>query len=312
VDAINTWGGRAIAVAALIAIATTGVFGDLFAAIPGFDSIPLPELPLPTVTPPNPPQEGIGSGIIVYYYGGWSSSIRDRLINTPPEFVVLNTPAGAYKPSTPSEADIDALQAVGIKVLSYIPLGNLIHYQYAEDSPSNTRTFVRSCIAAVAAEGCYGVWFDEGGMGNWRDDRYSGSFMDVTMQAPAIDMYGDANTWSGYTMADPIEYAQGLGLYVITGNGSSDSRWCFQNGIDAVDQYFIRETGPSPAPVATGMEVGNVGKCSVLSSGYTSLSQAIAYTRGALANGFRSAGACYNYGSMPNWYESYVAGVRAP
>jgi hypothetical protein len=183
----------------------------------------------------------------------------------------------------------------------------MVQFKYAADSPPNDRTYVRKCITDVAAEGCFGVWFDEGGVGNWKDyaGRYAGSMMDMTLKAPALDMYGKPNSWSGYTMRDWIGHAHNLGLYVITGNSSNEARYTNVNSFDVLDQVFMRETPATSAPVPAGVEIGHVGKCQVLAHGFSDAASAAAYTKGAILNGYGSAFACHDYGTLAAWYEEY-------
>ena len=248
-----------------------------------------------------------GNRLCAFYYGlAADTTFRARIKARPPEFIVIETAGGAYHRTAVTPAVIADIQSTGAKALSYVPTGNMVQFRYAADSPLNTRDYVRKCIEDIAAEGCAGIWFDEGGVGNWRypGGVYSGSFMDMTMQAPAVDMYGQPNSWSGYTMRDWIDYAHSLGLYVITGNSTSDPRWTKQNSFPVVDQFFMRETSGQAWTPLVGMEVGNASKCSALSYGDT-LATAVAYTKAALAAGFRTAYAHVDNGSLPDWYESY-------
>ena len=267
---------------------------------------PGPE-PAPVPPPPPSPAGGFGKRLMVFYYGRFDLTFKNRILNSPPEFLVLETPGGSYHRAAPSKAEILELQqAAGIKVLSYIPTGNMVGYKYNSDSPPNDRAYVRQAIKDVSAEGCAGAFFDEGGVGNWRypGGLYSGSFMDMDLAAPALDINGQPNSWAGYTMRDWIDLAHQLGLYVVSGNASSDPRYTKQNAFDVLDQFFIRETTAVPWSAPIGMEVGNESKCCALSYGDT-LESAVRYSKDALAAGFRSVYAHINNGTLPPWYEDY-------
>ncbi len=245
----------------------------------------------------------------MYYYGGFNATVKQRLISTLPRFVVLNTPGGSYKGliSSPTPSDIAELKAAGIKVLSYISTGNMVNFQYASDSPPNNRAFVRGCIETVAAEGCDGIFFDEGGIGNWRDvlNRWTGTHADRYYQAPDIDMYGNPNSWAGYTIEDYASYTHSFGMIAVLGTDFNEPQYLIQNVFQIFDYILTDENYTNRAP--EGSEIGYASQCWVIGYGQTSASTAAQYTNNALNQGFGAAYHCASYGTLASWYENYVS-----
>jgi hypothetical protein len=245
--------------------------------------------------------------VCVFIYGAFSdSSLRQRLIATRPQFVVVETAGGSYKRTAVTPAMIKELKDTGIKVLSYVSTGGMVNFKYAEDSPINDRPYIRGCISAVAAEGCDGIWFDESGVG------YHPCIIDRYLKAPATDLYGNSNSWSGYTMEDYTNYAHSLGLFVICGNASNESQFTKSNAFDKgfLDFIFMREeSGSPPAPIPAGQELLGPGKCQILGSGFTDAVTAAAHSNGALKNGFGLVYSCNSYGSLPSWFEDYMSRI---
>jgi hypothetical protein len=241
--------------------------------------------------------------VCIYYYGGFDSTVKQRLIATAPEFVVLNTPGGSYKGliSHPTPSDIAELKAAGIKVLSYISTGNLVHFKYATDSPPNDRAFVRGCIATVAAEGCDGIFFDEGGVG------YHPSHADRYLEAPDLTLYGQPNSWAGYTIEDYASYAHSLGLIAVEGTDFREPQYLNPNVFDIFDYVLTDEHYTTRIP--DGSEVGHEEKCWVIGYGLTDAVAAADCTNAALSRGFGAAYHCNSYGTLATWYESYISQI---
>jgi hypothetical protein len=244
------------------------------------------------------------SPICMYYYGGFNATVKQRLISTRPEFVVLNTPGGSYKNtglSSPTPSDIDDLKAIGIKVISYVSTGNLVQFKYNSNSPPNDRAFVRGCIQTVAAEGCSGIFFDEGGIGNHPShaDRY--------LKAPTLDMYGNANSWAGYTVEDYAAYAHSLGLLAIEGTDYRDPQYLNPTIFSIFDYVLTDEQYTTRT--AEGSEIGHESQCWVIGSGLSNATTAAQYTNAALRWGFGAAYHCPSYGTLGSWYESYVSSL---
>jgi hypothetical protein len=255
-------------------------------------------------------------GVSVFYYGGWSDSIQARFIASPPEFLVLNTHAGPYKYSRPNQSDVAALQNAGIKVLSYISTGGMRGFMWNSSSPANDRTSVRQCIAAVAAEGDAGIFFDEGGLFSpVSGEDYQDSILDRTLASPGgisdnlkyNQAWGDS--WAGYTVEDYLSCAHSLGL--ITCVGLDDYRpsklnpniFAITDFVLTAEEYTTRPVGMAPA----GSEIGHTNQCWVLSYGGAYSASA---TRTALGYGFRAAYSCQAMGSLPKpGYEFYMAAV---
>ena len=178
-------------------------------------------LPVPAVA-----ASSIHQGVCVYYYGGWSDSIQARFIATLPEFIVVNSHAGPYSPSRPNSTDIAALKAAGIKVLSYVPTGGMRGFIWDSDSPANDRTSVRQYIAAIAAEGDSGIYFDEGGLFSpVSGQTYQDSILDRTLASPGgisgNSRYNKAwgDSWAGYTVEDYLSYCAFFWINNLRGSG---------------------------------------------------------------------------------------------
>ncbi len=188
-------------------------------------------------SPTAAPSTGALYPVCVFYYGGYTATVRQQLLATLPQFVVLNTPGGSYKGSisSPTPSDIAELKAAGIKVLSYISTGNLVHFQFAWDSPPNDRDFVRGCIETIAAEGCDGIYFDEGGVG------YRPSYADRYLEAPALDLYGNPNSWAGYTIEDYASYTHSFGMIAVEGTDFYETRFLNTNIFEIFDYVMTDE-----------------------------------------------------------------------
>ncbi len=246
---------------------------------------------------------GTAKKICVFYYGNVNSTVKQRLIATAPKFVVLNTPGGSYKGliSSPTRSDIAELKAAGITVLSYISTGNMVHFKYASDSPRNDRAFVRGCIETVAAEGCDGIFFDEGGIG------YHPSHADRYLKAPALDLYGNSNSWAGYTIEDYASYTHSLGMMAVLGTDYYEPRYLNPNVFQIFD-YVLTDEGYYPRS-PSGSEIGNEAKCWVICQDIYDASTAASNTNDALSRGFAAAYQCSDYGVLASYYESYLSRV---
>lgn len=245
--------------------------------------------------------------VSVFYYGAFTPSVKQRLIITRPAYVVIKTPGGSYKGAkTPTAGDIADLKAAGIRVISYISTGNLVGFEFASDSPPNDRAFVRSSIASVAAEGSDGIFFDEGGVG------HRPSHADRYLQAPALTMYGQPNSWAGYTIEDYASYAHSLGLVTVLGTDFYEPQYLHANVFDIFD-FVMTDENYTPRKPA-GSEVGHESQSWVIGSGVNDAVTAAQYTNNALSQGFGAAYFCLNYGSLESWYESYMllASGRSP
>jgi hypothetical protein len=268
--------------------------------------LPAPVIAVSTIHP----------GICVYYYGGWSDSIQSRFMATLPEFIVANSNAGPYGPSRPNSSDIAALKAVGVKVLSYVPTGGIRGFVWNPTSPANDRTSVRQYIAAIAAEGDSGIYFDEGGLFSpVSGQTYQDSILDRTLASPGgisgNSRYNKAwgDSWAGYTVEDYLSYAHSLRL--ITCVGLDDYRASRLNAnifavtdfVLTTEEYTTREAGMAPS----GSETGHYNQCWVLAYDGSFSSSA---TNAALGYGFRAAYCCQDMSSLAQpAFENYVAAV---
>lgn len=265
--------------------------------------------------------QAVTNGVCVFYYGAWNGTVKARFIAAPPEFLVLNTPGGSYKAviTEPIPADIADLQAAGIKVLSYVSTGGLVGFIYAADSPPNNRTFVRGCIDTVSAEGCDGIFFDEGGVGTVKsppDGTYTPCHADKDLAAPAIDCNGNANSWSGFTIQDYLDYAQTKGLIRVLGTDYREAAYLDQD-VFTITDYIMTDEG---YPLADGrvdgapqwQEIGYEDQCWVISGSVADATTGAAYTQAALDNGFDAAYHCVNYGTLAVWYETYLSLLVPP
>lgn len=250
--------------------------------------------------------------LCVFYYGGFGDTVKARFIDTKPAFLILNTPGGSYQDliTRPTEADIDDLQAVGIKVISYINTGGMVNFKYAYDSPASDRTFVRGCVDNVSAEGCDGVFFDEGGVGTVADPpdgSYTPCHADRYLTAPALDCNGDGNSWSGYTIEDYSDYCQSKGMLAILGTDYNEIEYLSQNVFDIFDYVLTDEVWPEKwgyEPVNN--EIGYEDQIWVIGTGETSAATAAEYSNTALDNGYTYTYQCSSYGTLASWYEDYV------
>ena len=240
--------------------------------------------------------------VCVFYYGAFTDAVSARFVATDPEFLVTTTPGGSYKTSRPTATDIDTLQAAGIKVLSYVSTGNLVQYMYSVESPPNDRTYVRGCIDACATEGCDGIFFDEGGVG------HAPSHADITLAAPALDYYGNPNSWSGYTIQDYLDYAASKGLISVEGLDYYSPTYLDTNIFPYIDYALTDENYEGRAP--SGSEVGYEAQCWVIDSGLSDAATAAGYTNDATSYGFAAGYGCNYYGALPDWYEAYIALVN--
>lgn len=249
--------------------------------------------------------------VCVFYYGGWSTSIRDRIIATQPMYLILNESAGSYG-GGPSDSDVAMVQASGIKVLAYIKTSGIRGFMWSPDDVSGSRQAVRGFIANVAAHGYAGVFFDEGGLYSpVPGQTYQDSILDANLKSPggisgnAKYNYAQGQSWLGYTVRDYLDYARSLGLFICLGMDDNRTSKINSNIFPLIDALLTQEKYNGAAPA--GVEIAFTGKCWVLS--YAG-SYSATNTNKALAYGFGAAYNCQSMGSLPSpAYENYMAAV---
>jgi hypothetical protein len=217
-------------------------------------------------------------GICEFYYGGYSATSVQRIVNAKPQFLVVETPAGMYHTSNPIKPYVNA----GIKVFSYVAVGYCKEYMWQGEVVDKTYNTIMSLIDAVAAEGNYGVFFDES----------------------TADLYTPGQkSWSGHTVKDAIDRAHSRGLSVMLGIGSLG----FSRNLWAADYILSDENYVNRSPGAE--EIGYESRCVVIGQSARSASTAVTRTNTAWSKGFGYTYQCDTYGSMSSWFESYISQV---
>ena len=223
--------------------------------------------------------------ICEFYYGSFTSTATQRILNTLPEMLVANTPGGSYDYHCP----VATLQNAGIKVFSYVSTGLLREYKWDSTSPPNDHDTVMAEIRSVAAEGCYGVFLDEA----LNDANKEGSY-----------------SWAGHTMRDITNLAHNLGLKVMFGLGG----YYFDNNLYEIADYILSdewygENGTYRSPQRG--EVLHPERCIVIGyDGVTSATVAAARTNAALSKGFGYAYHTVGLSTMSSWFEDYMSRVN--
>lgn len=260
--------------------------------------------------------------VAVFYYSGWSSSIRDRFIATKPRYVVLDI--GAW-PSIPN-ADIAMVQAEGITLEAYIPVGGMRGFIWnADDKTVKTPANIRALIDQAVSKGFKGVFFDEGALYTpVSGQAYQDAFLDRTLAAPGSGAGGSynghpilsvvgnpkydaatADAWKGLTIDYYLQYAKDKGLFVTDNFSDGDFGNRFNPNIYTIaDSVLTTETYNGRAP--TGNEIGNASKSWVLSY---SGSYNVATTLAAINYGFGAAYNCESMGTLSSNYETYMAQI---
>lgn len=270
--------------------------------------------------------------VCVFYYGGWNGSVRDRLIDNRPKYVVSDW--GVW-PSIPN-ADVAAIVAAGITFCAYIPPGGMRGYKYRPDNVPQTPELIRQLIDNALAKGFNGVFFDEGGVyAPWHNPDPTGGqalYGDRMLQAPGTDGttfyngktlrslaagYSDydiptAELWKGLTFETGYtDYAKSKGLFVCLNlgiNGLVDNlnpNVFESRSVDAILSSEDYNSRDSQGPM--GVEIGHEKKCWVLS--YSGVYDAPA-TQVALDMGFAAAYCCENMGSLSSNFEPYMSQIE--
>jgi len=270
-----------------------------------------------------------------YYYGGWSSGIRDRLIAVKVMFVVLDI--GVW-PSVPN-ADIATCKNAGITMCAYIPTGGLRGFIWnAQDTTDKTPAGIKTLVDAAFAKGFNGVFFDEGGVYTpVSGQSYTDAYLDTTLPSPGvpastvntaiISISGNskynpttAAAWVGKTVMEYIGYAKAHGMFVCVGCPDDYVRASRINSnifaqVDAVltaENYDKRAPGLAPV----GQEVANTAKCWVLatkSSGGSGFYNSSA-SNTAISDGFGAVYCCVEMNTLDAdgngvTFEAYMAAI---
>ena len=269
--------------------------------------------------------------VCVFYYGGWSTSVKNRFIATKPKYIVSDW--GVW-PSIPN-ADVAAITAAGITFCAYIPPGGMRGYKYSSGNTPQTPAMIKALIDNAVAKGFNGVFFDEGGVyAPWHNPDPTGGqelFGDKNLQAPGINSttfyngrtlrslslgYSDydnatAELWKGLTFETGYtNYAKNKGLFVCLNLGINgltsnlNSNVLSSSSVDVILSSEDYNTRGSLAPM--GIEASGPGKCWVLSyNGSFDVSSTLA----ALNNGFAAAYCCESMGTLSSNYETYMAQI---
>jgi hypothetical protein len=295
--------------------------------------------------PPTPVEHGIITGLCMFYYGTWSDSTYNRILAAKPEFVVLNTASGPYTTDNTylDAAKVAGLKLVGIKVLSYIPIGMMCGWVYPEpDAPlqndGGDKVRVLKFVDDIAnIDLCDGVFFDEASVGYWRTT--TGEHNDADYPAPQYivqqdekgnwyypeteeeianaiqnDWYSDLLSDSLYegtsddvedinTLQELCNYARNTAGLEYTVAGV-DSTNLIANMFDAFNYVLSDEGYTNRDP--QGGELVHPNQCWVISGGVKSASRAAVYTETALNKGFGGAYHCQSYGTLASWFDDYI------
>lgn len=261
--------------------------------------------------------------VCVFYYGAWSSTIRNRLIAAKPMYVILDLSSW---PSVPT-ADITNCKNAGITMCAYIPTGGMRGFIWsAADTTVKTPANIKALVDQAYSRGFNGIFFDEGGLytpvsgQTWQD-----AYLDRYLQAPGrnagsppiLSVVGNskynpttADSWLGLTVEEYISHAKAKGMFVVVGHPDEYVRSSRLNSnvfqiIDAVltsEEYNTRAPGLSPV----GQEIPFTGQCFVLSYNGAFDAQA---TIAAINHGFGAAYCCESMGTLSSNFESYMAQI---
>ncbi|QNT76154.1 hypothetical protein [Dehalogenimonas etheniformans] len=262
----------------------------------------------------------------VFYFGGWSASIRDRLIASKPEYVILDLSTWPRIPPS----DITLCKNAGITLCAYIPTGGMRGYIWNElDTTDKTPAGLDRLINQAVNIGLNGVFFDEGGLytpvagRTWQD-----AFLDRTLVAPGsgagvssppiLSVIGNpkynattAEAWKGLTAEYYINHAKEHNMFVIVGcpdeyvrpSRINSNIFPIVNAVLTSEEYNTRAPGLAPV----GQEKFFTNQCFVLSySGSYDASS----TNSAINYGFGAAYCSISLQQLPSpAFENYMAAI---
>ncbi|QNT76158.1 InlB B-repeat-containing protein [Dehalogenimonas etheniformans] len=264
--------------------------------------------------------------VSVFYFGGWSASIRDRLIASKPEYVILDLSTWPRIPPS----DITLCKNAGITLCAYIPTGGMRGYIWNElDTTDKTPAGLDRLINQAVNIGLNGVFFDEGGLytpvagRTWQD-----AFLDRTLVAPGsgagvssppiLSVIGNpkynattAEAWKGLTAEYYINHAKEHNMFVIVGcpdeyvrpSRINSNIFPIVNAVLTSEEYNTRAPGLAPV----GQEKFFTNQCFVLSySGSYDASS----TNSAINYGFGAAYCSISLQQLPSpAFENYMAAI---
>jgi len=266
--------------------------------------------------------------VCVFYYGGWSTSIKNRFIAAKPKWVVSDIGVWRSIPDT----DIAELLSKGIMLCAYIPAGGMRGFIWnADDTTDKTPSGIKALIDQAVAKGFKGVFFDEGGIYTPNPPYNSDAYCDRYLASPGSAAGGNYNghpiravstgehwnasvaeSWKGLTIEYYTSYAKSKGLFVVLNfsidyesdrvSRMSANVFPLVDRILVSEQYVSRDGGQSPR----GIEVINESKCWVLDYSGSFNAQA---TINAINYGFDAAYCCESMGSLSSNFETYMSQI---
>ena len=211
--------------------------------------------------------------INMIYYGWNTSSTDQRIINTVPEFLVNNSPAGPWK----GNADIVKFVSSGINYFEYIDGG----YEGTQSrSIPNDLQSNENYINAAKQAGAYGIFLDEVSDGIWASANYN-------------------------YLQQISDYAHNLGLKVVFNAGVSTWSDKLMNYCD-----YVNSSEDWQNTSLTTSQSKWASRTWLLTQNVSSASEATTLTEGAWSKGIKAHYACISYMSLPDWLENYISGIR--
>jgi len=206
------------------------------------------------------------------YYGSNGNGIDRRIINTTPEYLVDNSPAGPAN----GDANIVEYKSVGIKYFEYLDGG----YEGTQSRfiPNDLQSNL-NYITAVANAGAYGIFLDE--------------------------VSSNPNSESMDYLKQIYQKAHSLGLKVVFNTGVSIWSDNLMKYCDFMNSSEIWHNEP-----LTRSQRKFAKKTWLETQEVTGADAAVKLTEGAWNAGLGAHFACYEYISLPDYLESYTAQIR--
>ena len=213
--------------------------------------------------------------INMIYYGWNTSSTDQRIINAVPEFLVDNSPAGAWK----GNANISQFMAVGIDYFEYIDGG--YEGTQSRSIPNDLQSNLKF-IAAAKQAGAYGIFLDEVSDGIWTKANYN-------------------------YLQQITDYAYSLGLKVVFNTGVSEWASQLMSYCDFVNSSENWQVGTA----LTTSQKTYASRIWLETEGVQNDAKAAQLTEYAWSKGILAEYACNAYAALPNWLEGYISALRA-
>jgi len=212
---------------------------------------------------------GVSVPIDMIYYGSHYATVDSSIVNTHPEYLVADSPAGPWK----GNANISTFTSAGIKYFEYLDGG--YEGSVARPIPNDLQSNLNYTNAAAAA-GAYGIFLDE-----------------VSQNPSAASL--------NY-LEQIADRAHSLGLKVVFNAGVDswpDSLMTYCDFINSSEDW-------DNAPLSASQRKW-ASRTWLLTQDVNNATTAASLTNAAIKDGINAHYACTAYGTLSTWLDTYVA-----